>query len=459
MQAQDQKSAARNRQDSIPKIHHDSQVHSFQWNPQQEQIGRRDQVIGGGGGGGGSQTKRTSTPSGKGGGSGGNMSLLDAPVVRGGSQFLPFLPSIRKSVPTTQTQTQHTRLMSGGGGGGGGGSIAIPMDMATTSSAGGVRKNPPSGYRGVTRVGKKWKAEIGGGPDGKTYLGLYVTQEEAAKAYDQRAKEMYGKKAKHNFDPVTGQRNLYVKGKSVVRTENYQRSEYRGVHRRDHNKWRATGNKQSLGTFDTQEEAAKAYDEWALKTYGKNATLNFNPVTGIRNQHTKTKRKYTQLRQHQKKKGVAPPQKKRSDPEPSGKVLGVPVVLPFLPRMGTPTFMSGGVGEGFQPPPSHRMATAAVVKTGPMKQRQGGGGGGAPPPPSSAQRRQGQRQRITHVPYHSYTIDDFDFGQFQDQDGTPYAGIFDQQQQKQEEGGGGVSSTTSQSRRSKKPSGGGGKGK
>ena len=449
MQGQGPRSAARNGQDSIPhsdfhQIPQGSQVQSsFLWNPQQQgkahpqQIGRSGQLIGGGGG---SQTKRTSRPSGKGGGGGGNMSLLDVPVVRG-SQFLQFLPGIRMGAPTTQTQ--HTRLMSGGGGGGGGGSIAIPMDMAATSSAGGVRKNPPSGYRGVTIAGKKWKAEIGGGPDGKTYLGLYATQEEAAKAYDQQAKKMYGKKAKLNFDPVTGQRNLYVKGKSVVRTENYQRSEYRGVHRRDHDKWRATGNKKSLGTFDTQEEAAKAYDEWALKTYGKNTRFNFDPVTGIRNQHTKTKRKYTHLGQHQKRKGVAPPQKKRSGPQPSGKVLGVPVVLPFLPRMGTPTFMSGGGGD-------------AVVKTGPMKQRQGGGGGAPPqkkrtPPPSSAQ-RQGQRPGITPVPIGDF---DFDFGHFQDQDGTLYSSIFDQQQQ-QKEGGGGVFSTTSQSRGSKKRSRGGG---
>lgn len=58
----------------------------------------------------------------------------------------------------------------------------------------------PSGYRGVQfdKVTKKWKAKIT--KDYKQYaLGSYETKEEAAKAYDKSAIELYGEFARLNF--------------------------------------------------------------------------------------------------------------------------------------------------------------------------------------------------------------------------------------------------------------------
>jgi hypothetical protein len=62
-----------------------------------------------------------------------------------------------------------------------------------------TRKNT-SGYKGVTfhRVLNKWQSQIG--IDGKTlYLGLYATPEEAARAYDAKARELFGGFARLNF--------------------------------------------------------------------------------------------------------------------------------------------------------------------------------------------------------------------------------------------------------------------
>jgi hypothetical protein len=52
-------------------------------------------------------------------------------------------------------------------------------------------KNNSSGYKGVTREGNRWRAQIG--INGKTrYIGSYDTKEDAALAYNEKAKELWG---------------------------------------------------------------------------------------------------------------------------------------------------------------------------------------------------------------------------------------------------------------------------
>jgi hypothetical protein len=112
----------------------------------------------------------------------------------------------------------------------------------------------------------KWSAGIN--YDGKKHhLGYFEDEEEAARAYDKAVRVQHGKKAQLNFP---------AKGESEFRKS----SKYRGVswYKRD-KKWEANinydGKKQNLGSFEDEEEAAKAYDIAARAHHGKKAQLNF----------------------------------------------------------------------------------------------------------------------------------------------------------------------------------------
>jgi len=63
-----------------------------------------------------------------------------------------------------------------------------------------VRKNKTSKYKGVSwcEPRKAWLAQIQLNKK-KTMIGLYKTQEEAAKAYDKKALELFGEYANLNF--------------------------------------------------------------------------------------------------------------------------------------------------------------------------------------------------------------------------------------------------------------------
>ena len=79
--------------------------------------------------------------------------------------------------------------------------------MATAKKSAVRRKNSSTGYRGVTKVKSgKYVSQINyKTPDGKSRktekIGEYSTAVAAALAYDNRATEIHGDKAKLNFPP------------------------------------------------------------------------------------------------------------------------------------------------------------------------------------------------------------------------------------------------------------------
>lgn len=128
-----------------------------------------------------------------------------------------------------------------------------------------------SGYKGVSFDKRRnlWKAAIA-----SNCLGRFEEKEEAARAYNKAAFEMWGEFARLN--DVFPQFPTVEKSK----TSRNNTSGYIGVSRtKNTSKWCAEitvkYKKICIGSFDCPEEAARAYDEAAKRFRGDSAKTNF----------------------------------------------------------------------------------------------------------------------------------------------------------------------------------------
>ena len=131
-----------------------------------------------------------------------------------------------------------------------------------------------SAFKGVSwsASGGAWIAQIKTG-DGYRNLGLYSSEEDAARVYDQAAREAYGTYAWLNFPNDS---------RSVASSRRAKASRYRGVMRSSKpnrpSPWvasiRVNGKSRYLGAFATEEAAAEAYNAAAQAAFGERASLN-----------------------------------------------------------------------------------------------------------------------------------------------------------------------------------------
>lgn len=148
------------------------------------------------------------------------------------------------------------------------------LRLATSSQqqANQTAKGGYSKYKGVFKERSKrcpWFAAIRF--EGKTYyLGSFATELEAAKAYNDAAKKLYGEFACLNDIP-----DEVPDLTSKLREKT---SRFKGVHKNEYGRWVAqihiNGKTRHVGVYDTEIEAAKAYNEKAKEVFGEDAYLN-----------------------------------------------------------------------------------------------------------------------------------------------------------------------------------------
>ena len=132
----------------------------------------------------------------------------------------------------------------------------------------GLSSRNTTGYKGVSKIGDRFTANIV--CDGvNNFLGTYDSPEDAAKAYNIKAEELFGEYAWFN--------DVDHKGFIPAPRKKFT-SKYKGVSlNKATGKWRARtsvgGLEKHIGSYETEEEAAEAYEKFMSGYEGKKGTI------------------------------------------------------------------------------------------------------------------------------------------------------------------------------------------
>jgi hypothetical protein len=147
----------------------------------------------------------------------------------------------------------------------------------------------PSGFHGVTARGKRWTAQICYG--GKNHhIGTFDTKQEAALAYDTAAREHSEGNRKLNYNSIEAAEEAAAEAEAehtlvydmgAEPKKRRQPSGFHGVTAKG-KRWQAEirygGKKHYIGSFDTKQEAALAYDTAARGHGGGKKKLNYESI-------------------------------------------------------------------------------------------------------------------------------------------------------------------------------------
>lgn len=146
-------------------------------------------------------------------------------------------------------------------------------------------KNCTSRFKGVyfNKKSNKWMSRLILNKE-TIFLGEFKTEEDSAKAYDSKARELFGEFARCNFDENGNEIIEYIKkteeNKELTNKETKGfTSKYKGVsYSKTSNKWHAqicyNYKHIHLGFFKSEIEAAKEYNKYIIK-YKLDRKLNF----------------------------------------------------------------------------------------------------------------------------------------------------------------------------------------
>jgi hypothetical protein len=177
------------------------------------------------------------------------------------------------------------------------------LDKISKSNQGKKRSNASSAYIGVSFDTKLnlWKS-IGTYKNKDFYLGLYQFEEWAAIAYNKKALELFGENA--NLNPITEFLDANYSNIESFAYKKIKTSKYIGVQKQTRgSKWTVGVGKKYFGSYDTEEEAAMAYNKIASELYGENKKLNIIDEENILEFEIKNKReklsKYRGVTKHE----------------------------------------------------------------------------------------------------------------------------------------------------------------
>jgi hypothetical protein len=166
-----------------------------------------------------------------------------------------------------------------------------------------ARELPPSGFYGVTGRDGQWLAETTSGLQSHQ-LPTFDTKQEAALAYDKAARKS-GEDKPLNYETIEAAEeaaeqaqvaHTLVAGSLLVKALSLPSSGFTGVTEKG-KKWEAkidyNGRKQhKLGSFDTKEEAALAFDRFA-RNCGEPKQLNFGSIEAAEEAAAQAQAEYT----------------------------------------------------------------------------------------------------------------------------------------------------------------------